>query len=168
VREQPGADLAEALSGGCRRRQGRIGKPGEFQEGSELGRRIVNAVGLVADAERGKPQREEIADSLSRRLSSRACRRRVGDEGHAPLAQEGMQRLRLIQACGVAEVDHQQADIRRLQRARHPRDGVVGRDRGKVHELKVNVLVRPRAGRNTNAATSNGSHSRSHVIGAIV
>ena len=54
--------------------------------------------------------------------------------------------LDLFEACGVTEIDDQQRRVHRLQRAREPRDRVLGRVGRKVNELQGEIFVGRHAG----------------------
>lgn len=58
--EQPGADLPEPEPCLCRDGEGWIAKPRDVQERPQLGLRIGDAVRLVGEEQRGKPEREGI------------------------------------------------------------------------------------------------------------
>src|SRR6266542_2746564 len=141
--EQPGADLAEALPRGCRHGEGRIAKPRDLQEDPQLGVRISEALHLVCHEQRGKLQCEGILVAFSGGFAGRLPA--IG-ERYAALAQDRAYGLDLIEARGVTEIDDQQRCVRRLQRAREPRDRVLGRDGRKVHELQGDILVGNHAG----------------------
>jgi hypothetical protein len=61
------------------------------------------------------------------------------------VAQDGMQRLHLLDAGRLAEIHHQQARVRRLQRGSKPWQRMLRRHGRQVHELEVHVLVRHHA-----------------------
>ena len=144
--EQPGADLAEALHRGCRHGKGRIAKPRDLQEGPQLGVPISEALHLVSYEQRGKLQCEGILGAFSGYAGGFAGRLPAIGEGHAALAQDRTYGLDLFEGRGVTEIDDQQRRVRRLQRACEPRDRVLGRDGGKVHELQGDILVGHHAG----------------------
>jgi hypothetical protein len=105
-------------------------------------------LGLVAQEQRGKAQREGILVDFRGRARRLASRFPPMGDSHAPVAEDGMDGLDLLDALRVAEIHDEQAGVRRLQRAREPQYLVFGRDGGEVHELKVDALVghHPRLG----------------------
>ena len=112
--EQPGADLAEALPGDRRHGEGGIAKARDLQERPQLGVRLGEALHLVCEEERGESQRVGVLFILRGDAGGLAGRLPAIGEGHAALAQDGVDCIDLFEARGVAEIHNQQRRVRRV------------------------------------------------------
>ncbi len=144
--KQPRRDGVEARAalGGYRQR-GKVGAD-QLVEDPLLLVRDGGHVGLVHHQERRQANRKRVAERGVAVLSLQRGSLCAFEQGHVLVLQQGADRLHLLDAGRLPQVDDQQAGLRRLQRVADPRHGVVGGQRRQVDQLKVNVLVREHAG----------------------